>query len=134
MCETCGCGDPELVPVDLQQNLLASNDRVARHNREHFAAGGLLAINLMGSPGSGKTALLEATAAHLAGDLRLSALSGDLATDRDARRLEAAGIPSLSITTGSGCHLDAELVHRSAAKKIDRRQFGRRGALPLQFP
>lgn len=113
MCETCGCGDTELVPVELQQNLLASNDRVAEHNREHFAASGLLAINLMGSPGSGKTAVLEATATRLDGSRRLTALSGDLATDRDARRLEAAGIPSLSITTGSGCHLDADLVHRA---------------------
>jgi hydrogenase nickel incorporation protein HypB len=113
MCETCGCGDPELVPVEIQESLLSANDRMAEHNREHFEAGGLLAINLMGSPGSGKTALLEATAAHLEGDARLSALSGDLATDRDARRLESAGIPSLSITTGSGCHLDADLVHRA---------------------
>ncbi len=113
MCETCGCGDPELVSVDVHESLLSANDRTARHNREHFAASGLLAINLMGSPGSGKTALLEATAAHLDGGLRLSALSGDLATDRDAQRLGKAGIPSLSITTGSGCHLDADLVHRA---------------------
>jgi hydrogenase nickel incorporation protein HypB len=113
MCETCGCGDPHVVPVEVQESLLAGNDRVAAHNREHFAGSGVLAINLMGSPGSGKTALLEATAARLNGERRLSAVSGDLATDRDARRLEAAGIPSLSITTGSGCHLDAELVHRA---------------------
>ena len=113
MCETCGCGDTELVPVEIQHSLLAANDRVAQHNRDHFAAGGLLAINLMGSPGSGKTAVLEATARRLDGSRRLAAMSGDLATDRDARRLEAAGIPSLSITTGSGCHLDADLVHRA---------------------
>ncbi|MDH3525440.1 MAG: hydrogenase nickel incorporation protein HypB [Acidobacteriota bacterium] len=113
MCETCGCGDPEVVPVDVQESLLAANDRTARHNREHFAAERLLAINLMGSPGSGKTALLEATASRLEGRLRLAALSGDLATDRDARRLGKAGIPSLSITTGSGCHLDADLVHQA---------------------
>jgi hydrogenase nickel incorporation protein HypB len=113
MCETCGCGDPGLLPVEVQENLLSANDRLARHNREHFAAGGVLAINLMGSPGSGKTALLEATAKHLDGTRRLAAMSGDLATDRDAKRLEAAGIPSLSITTGSGCHLDADLVHKA---------------------
>jgi hydrogenase nickel incorporation protein HypB len=64
----------------------------------------------MGSPGAGKTALLEATARALPGQ-RLAALSGDLATDRDARRLEAAGITAGTITTGSGCHLDARLVH-----------------------
>ena len=113
MCETCGCGDPELVPVELQESLLSENDRTADHNRRHFAASGVLAVNLMGSPGSGKTALLEATARATGERLRLSALSGDLATDRDGERLRLAGIPSLSITTGSACHLDAALVHRA---------------------
>ena len=114
MCTTCGCGDPELVPVELHEKILAGNDRAARHNREHFAAHGLLAINLMGSPGAGKTAVLEATAAGAASrGWRLAALSADLATDNDARRLQAAGIPSRAITTGQACHLDAELVHRA---------------------
>ncbi len=116
MCETCGCGDPELVPVEIQESLLAGNERTARHNREHFATGEVLAVNLMGSPGSGKTAVLEATARAMpaSGDRwRLGALSGDLATDNDARRLAAAGIVSESITTGSACHLDARLVHRA---------------------
>ena len=111
MCETCGCGDSELVPVEVQENILASNERSARHNREHFDRDGVLAVNLMGSPGSGKTALLEATAGRAAERWRIAALSGDLATDNDARRLSAAGIPSGSITTGSACHLDAGLVH-----------------------
>jgi hydrogenase nickel incorporation protein HypB len=112
MCQTCGCGDPEIVAVDVHEKILAGNDRTARHNREHFEEHGVLAVNLMGSPGSGKTAVLEATAA--AGSaLRLGALSGDLATDRDAARLRAAGIPSLAITTGSACHLDADLVHHA---------------------
>jgi len=113
MCDTCGCGDSELVPVEIHQSLLANNDRTAGHNREHFLEHGLLAVNLMGSPGAGKTAVLEATARALAGKRRLGAMSGDLATDRDAERLRAAGIPSLGITTGSACHLDAELVHRA---------------------
>jgi len=111
MCETCGCGDPDLVPVEIQESLLAKNDHAAAHNREHFRAARVTAINLMGSPGSGKTALLEATAARLGDRFRLAAVSGDLATSRDADRLEAAGIPSRSITTGSACHLDAELIH-----------------------
>jgi hydrogenase nickel incorporation protein HypB len=110
MCDTCGCGDPAIVPVDLQHSLLADNDRRARHNRAHLREDGVFALNLMGSPGSGKTALLEATAARWAGG-GLAALSGDLATDRDATRLRAAGIPSLAITTGSACHLDARMVH-----------------------
>ena len=114
MCQTCGCGDPALVPVELHENILAENDRTARHNREHFVGAGVLAVNVMGSPGSGKTALLEATARAAAGrGWRLGAVSADLATDNDARRLEAAGIRSRAITTGQACHLDAELVHRS---------------------
>ena len=113
MCQDCGCGDPKIVPVEVHERLLSGNDRVARHNREHFAAHDVLAINLMGSPGSGKTAILEATARALASRQRLGAVSGDLATDRDAQRLRAAGIPAATITTGSACHLDAEMVHHA---------------------
>jgi hydrogenase nickel incorporation protein HypB len=103
-----------LVPVGLHEKILAGNDRAARHNREHFVEAGVLALNLMGSPGSGKTAVLEATAgAAAAKGWRLGAVSADLATDNDARRLEKAGIPSRAITTGQACHLDAELVHRA---------------------
>lgn len=113
MCESCGCGDEALVPVEIQHGILSVNDRTARHTRAHFEELGVLALNLMGSPGSGKTALLEATARLAEGRMRLGALSGDLATDRDAARLRAAGIPALEITTGAACHLDAELVHRA---------------------
>jgi len=112
MCTTCGCGDTELVPVELHEKILAGNDRTATHNREHFRESGVLALNIMGSPGSGKTAVLEATARVMKG-VRLGAVSGDLATDNDAQRLSKAGIPSKAITTGQACHLDAELVHRS---------------------
>lgn len=113
MCETCGCGDPEIVSVHVHDNILAGNDRTAAHNREHFHEGGVAAVNLMGSPGAGKTAVLEATARALAGRKRLGALAGDLATERDADRLRAAGIAARSITTGSACHLDARMVHRA---------------------
>jgi len=112
MCDTCGCGDSELVSVELHESILAGNATQAAHNREHFAASGILAVNLMGSPGSGKTALLEATARAMPGH-RLAALSGDLATDHDGERLRAAGIPAATITTGSACHLDAKLVHHA---------------------
>ncbi len=111
MCTACGCGDTELVPVEVHDRILATNDRTAQHNREHFEQAGVLALNLMGSPGSGKTALLEATAKAVEGTLRLGAVSGDLATDNDAQRLRKAGIPSAAITTGQSCHLDAQLVH-----------------------
>jgi hydrogenase nickel incorporation protein HypB len=99
------------VPVDVHQSILAVNDRMAAHNREHFAQRGVAAINLMGSPGAGKTAVLEATARRLGSGARLGALAGDLATERDAERLIKAGIVAKSITTGSACHLDAAMVH-----------------------
>ena len=113
MCDVCGCGDPTLVPVDVHERLLSGNDWTAAHNRAHFRARGIVAINLMGSPGSGKTAILEATARAAGGARRLAAITGDLATERDAARLRAAGIPSAAITTGSACHLDAEMVHHA---------------------
>ena len=113
MCETCGCGDPEIVPIDVRERILSDNDAQAAHNRRHFEDNGVVAVNLMGSPGAGKTAVLEATARAAAGRLALGAVSGDLATERDADRLNAAGIVSATITTGSACHLDARLVHHA---------------------
>lgn len=113
MCETCGCGDPEIVPIEVQARILSDNDAQAGHNRSHFESLGVLAINLMGSPGAGKTAVLEATARAAGDRLKLGAVSGDLATDRDADRLNASGIVSSTITTGSACHLDARLVHHA---------------------
>src|SRR5476651_117724 len=112
MCVDCGCGDPSIVSIDVHERILAGNDRVARHNREHFRDHGVVAINLMGSPGAGKTAILEATARALGATSRLGVLAGDLATDNDANRVRAAGILAESITTGSACHLDADMVHK----------------------
>jgi hydrogenase nickel incorporation protein HypB len=111
MCEDCGCGDSELVPVEIHEHILNDNNVRARHLREHFVEAKVLAINLMGSPGAGKTAVLEQTSRAFAGKYRLGAVSGDLATDRDARRLSAAGIDAKAITTGNACHLDARMVH-----------------------
>lgn len=112
MCDSCGCGDHELVPVELQERILAGNDRAAAHNRDHFLAAGVTAINLMGSPGAGKTAVLEATALSRRGR-RMAAITGDLATEHDAERVRQAGIHAWAITTGSACHLDAAMVHRA---------------------
>jgi hydrogenase nickel incorporation protein HypB len=126
MCQTCGCsitpgnahsrrhpeGDPGTV-IDVLQDLLAANDRVAVHNRQHFDANGVLAINLMSSPGAGKTALLEATIIALRDRYRIAVIEGDLETDNDAVRIRAHGVPALQITTGSACHLDAHLVHQA---------------------
>jgi hydrogenase nickel incorporation protein HypB len=113
MCEHCGCAvtTPEHVPV--VKPLLERNDREARHNRAHFDDHGVLAINLMSAPGSGKTSLLEATLRALRGELRCAVIEGDLETDNDAVRIRRLGVPAVQITTGSACHLDARMVHRA---------------------
>jgi hydrogenase nickel incorporation protein HypB len=126
MCKTCGCSlntsgaqarsahdHRSTTVIDVLQDLLAANDRVAAHNREHFDEHGVLAINLMSSPGSGKTALLEATIIALGERYRIAVIEGDLETDNDAMRIRALGVPALQITTGTACHLDAQLVHRA---------------------
>ena len=111
MCDTCGCGDTNLVSVEVHDRILSVNDRTAAHNRRHFAETGVYSVNLMGSPGSGKTAVLEATARRLDGLGRIGVIAGDLETEKDADRLRAAHVPAAAITTGSACHLDAEMVH-----------------------
>jgi hydrogenase nickel incorporation protein HypB len=126
MCETCGCnvtpGNVHLTRdengrdgpvIEVLQDLLAANDRMAAHNRAHFDHQGVLAVNLMSSPGAGKTALLEATIDALGGECRIAVIEGDLATENDAARIRARGVPAVQITTGSACHLDAHLVHRA---------------------
>ena len=121
MCETCGCGvtntqhaHPEHAhTVKVMQDLMAGNDHVAAHNREHFNAHGVLVINLMSSPGAGKTRLLESTARALNGSLRMMVIEGDLETENDAARIREAGVPAIQITTGNACHLDAEMIHEA---------------------
>jgi hydrogenase nickel incorporation protein HypB len=97
----------------VHQAILDKNDRLAERNRGYFMAKGLLVLNVLSSPGSGKTTFLERTAADLAGRLRLGVIVGDLETDNDARRLRKSGVPAVQITTGSVCHLDAEMVARA---------------------
>ena len=129
MCDTCGCnitpGNKHLVEVggklshthdgkaavDVLHGLLGENDRQAAHNREHLEKHGVLAVNLMSSPGAGKTALLEATIAALKDELRIAVIEGDLETENDAERIRAHGVAAIQITTGSACHLDAHMVH-----------------------
>ena len=91
-------------------NLLAANQHQAEHNREHFNAWNLLCLNMMSSPGAGKTSLLERSLAALATDLSMAVLEGDMTTQLDADRLEAVGVPVVPITTGRACHLDASMV------------------------
>jgi len=124
MCDTCGCnvtpGNAHLAhrknahgesAVTVLEGLLGENDRTAAHNRSHFDEHGVLTINLMSSPGAGKTALLEATILALKGELNLAVIEGDLETENDAERIRRHGVPAWQITTGSACHLDAHMVH-----------------------
>ncbi|HHH38534.1 MAG TPA: hydrogenase accessory protein HypB [Sedimenticola sp.] len=129
MCDTCGCnitpGNEHLVQaggklarteqgreaVTVLESLLSENDHQAAHNRAHFDRHGVLALNLMSSPGAGKTALLEATIDALGGDCRIAVIEGDLETENDARRIRARGVEAVQIATGSACHLDAHMVH-----------------------
>ncbi len=91
-------------------NLMAANRHQAEHNREQFEAWTLLCLNVMSSPGAGKTSLLERTITALAPQLSMAVLEGDMTTQLDARRLEAVGVPVVPITTGRACHLDAAMV------------------------
>ncbi|MFU8885976.1 MAG: hydrogenase nickel incorporation protein HypB [Cyanobacteriota bacterium] len=91
-------------------NLLAANQHQAEHNRSHFDAWQLLCLNVMSSPGAGKTSLLERSLAALAPHLQMAVLEGDMTTQLDAERLEAVGVPVVPITTGRACHLDAAMV------------------------
>ena len=121
MCTDCGCSvtganlnlaDAEQRhTIEVLEDLLHENDRQADHNRAHFDDLGVLAINVMSGPGSGKTSLLEATIKSLPTDLRIAVIEGDLETENDAERIRRHGIPAVQITTGMACHLDAHMVH-----------------------
>jgi hydrogenase nickel incorporation protein HypB len=137
MCTTCGCGPDEHHDHDhgeghhhhhhegvsrpeagtriaVETDLLAKNRRFAEGNRQLFAARGLFVLNLVSSPGSGKTTILERTLRDLAGEIRSAVIEGDQQTDNDARRIAAAGVPVRQINTGAGCHLDAHMVGHAA--------------------
>jgi hydrogenase nickel incorporation protein HypB len=140
MCDTCGCnvtpGNAHLLApggrlskteggheaINVLHGLLDANDHTAAHNREHFNKHGVLAINLMSSPGAGKTSLLEATIDVLKDELSIAVIEGDLETENDASRIRAHGVPAIQITTGSACHLDAHMVH-DALHMLDLKQL-----------
>lgn len=135
MCDTCGCnithGNERLIrpggklaktesgkeAVTVLHSLLDENDHTARHNRAHFDSHQVLAVNLMSSPGAGKTALLEATIKALQADsdrqLSIAVIEGDLETENDAERIRKYGVDAIQIATGSACHLDAHMVHQA---------------------
>ncbi len=98
----------------IEQEILSENDRFAQENRAWFAERTILALNLVSSPGAGKTSLLAETIRRLAGRLPVSVIEGDQETDNDAERIRAAGAAAIQINTGRGCHLDAHSVGHAA--------------------
>jgi len=102
--------------LSLNRSLLEKNDRLAERNRGFFHAKRLLVLNVVSSPGSGKTTFIRETAAGLDGKMRVGIIVGDLATDNDAAVLRTAKIPVVQITTGTVCHLDAEMVSKAVAQ------------------
>jgi hydrogenase nickel incorporation protein HypB len=101
--------------VQVRQRVLKQNDLLARELRERFHAAGVYVVSLVSSPGAGKTAFLEEVLGRLRARYRVAALVGDLATDNDARRLARAQVPIRQITTGTVCHLEAEMVKNALA-------------------
>ncbi|MCB9957943.1 MAG: hydrogenase nickel incorporation protein HypB [Rhodospirillaceae bacterium] len=96
--------------VAVEQALLAKNDRLAAGNRAFLQSHGVIALNLVSSPGAGKTSLLVRTLKDLGGQIAMAVIEGDQATDLDARRIRATGAPAVQVNTGPGCHLDAAMV------------------------
>ena len=136
MCETCGCGNSHddghkhthdhshhhdhshQKVINLNVDILAGNNMTAALNRRFFEGRKVLCLNMVSSPGSGKTTILEKTIGHLTGSGKIYVIEGDQQTALDAERIEKAGAPAIQINTGSGCHLDAQMVE-SALKKLD---------------
>lgn len=99
--------------IAVERSVLARNDALAEANRVLFRGAGAYAVNLISSPGTGKTALLEATLGRLAARLRVGVVEGDVQTENDARRIAATGVPVEAVVTGGACHLDASMVRRA---------------------
>jgi hydrogenase nickel incorporation protein HypB len=104
--------------LEVRQAILEKNDRLAERNRGFFHARGLLVLNVLSSPGSGKTTFIRETVRSLGKRLKTGVIVGDLATDNDAQRLRESGAPVVQITTGTVCHLEAEMV-ANALKQLD---------------
>ena len=101
--------------VPMERKVLSENDRVAAELRTRFRDHGIFCLNLISSPGSGKTSLLERTLEGLPAEARVAVLTGDIQTDNDAKRLARFGFPVKQITTGGTCHLDARMIERALA-------------------
>jgi len=124
MCDSCGCGHDHGATLSrpgggrvlrLEQDVLAASRAIAGKNRALFESRGIAAVNLLSSPGSGKTTVLEKTIPLLSGR-RLAVIEGDQQTANDAERIDATGVPVVQVNTGAGCHLDAAMVGRAVAE------------------
>lgn len=111
-------GVQERRTIDVRRAILDKNDRLAERNRGYFRARGLLVLNFLSSPGSGKTTFIREAVKTLQPEFKTGVIVGDLATDNDAQRLRESGAPVVQITTGTVCHLEAEMVGR-AVKQLD---------------
>ncbi len=107
---------PERIAV--VEDILSANDRVADQNRARLDAAGVFSVNLMASPGAGKTSIVERTVRALSGEMRIGVINGDLATSIDADRAAAAGAQAVQVNTGGECHLDAVML-RGGLEQID---------------
>lgn len=103
--------------ITIERKVLAKNDEIAQRNRELFRERGILALNLVSSPGAGKTSILEKTFQHFQGSLKAAVIEGDVQTDLDARRVAEYGVSVIQIVTLGGCHLEANLV-QDALKQL----------------
>ena len=99
--------------LEVRKNILKRNDEIAHTLRNRFQEAGVFVVNLVSSPGSGKTAFLESTLTKMRSDFRVAALVGDLATENDANRLARSLVPVRQIITGTVCHLEAAMIERS---------------------
>ncbi|MGM4954300.1 hydrogenase nickel incorporation protein HypB [Bradyrhizobium barranii] len=96
--------------IQVERDILGKNDRLAADNRARFAADGVLAFNLVSSPGTGKTSLLVRAVSELKASFAIGVIEGDQQTSNDAERIRATGVPAIQVNTGKGCHLDAAMV------------------------
>lgn len=102
--------------VQVKTNVLAKNDAIAETLQQQFRDKQIMVMNLLGSPGAGKTSLLEATLQELSKEYRIAVIEGDLFTDKDADRIHATGVPVIQINTVGGCHLDANMIREAIAE------------------
>lgn len=102
--------------VEVMKNILGANDEIAQSNRDLFSQKNIFVLNLMGSPGAGKTSVLEKSLAILKSEMQIAIIEGDLFTAKDAERIDRIGVPVFQINTAGGCHLDAPMIRKAIDK------------------